>query len=53
MTELAKEARREYMRRWRQENRDRVAAYNAKFYEKQAQERKKTEENREREEAAS
>lgn len=53
MTELAKEARREYMRRWRQENRDRVAAYNAKFYEKQAQERKKAEKNRDREETAS
>ncbi len=53
MTEVAKEARREYMRRWRQENRDRVALYNARFYEKQAQERKKAEKSREREEVAS
>lgn len=50
MTEIAKEARREYMRQWRQNNRARVAEYNARFYEKQAQKRMKAEENGEKKE---
>lgn len=36
MTEKAREARREYYRRWRKENPDRVASAQARFWEKRA-----------------
>lgn len=53
MTEMAKEARREYMRRWRAENKDRVAEHTARFYEKKSLERKEAEKRGKTEEAAS
>ena len=38
VTEAAKEARREYRRKWYEQNRDRVKGYNAKYWERKANE---------------
>lgn len=38
MTEAAKEARRQYSRRWRKKNPDRVASAQARYWEKRARE---------------
>ena len=40
MNEKAKEARRAYKRKWYQENKDKVKAYNAKYWSKKAAELK-------------
>ena len=37
MTEAAKEAKRQYHRRWRKKNPDRVASAQARYWERQAQ----------------
>lgn len=37
MTEKAKAARRDYYRRWRKENRDKVRQYNANYWQKKAE----------------
>lgn len=39
MSEEAREARREYMRDWRERNPDKVKAYNARYWRKKAAER--------------
>ena len=39
MTEAAKEAKREYQREWRQRNRDKIRAYNAKYWAERAEQR--------------
>lgn len=36
MTDAAKQAQREYMRRWRQKNPERVRAKNQRYWEKKA-----------------
>lgn len=36
MTDAAKEARREYRRKWYQQNRERVRDYNARYWERKA-----------------
>lgn len=38
MTNAAKEAQREYTRRWRRANPDKVRDYNARYWEKKAKE---------------
>ncbi len=38
MSEAAKAARREYKRKWNQENKDKLKAYQARFWEKKAKE---------------
>ena len=43
VTEAAKEARREYRRKWYEQNRDRVKGYNAKYWERKANEQAVTE----------
>lgn len=39
MSEEAREARREYMKGWRERNPDKVKAYNARYWRKKAAER--------------
>ena len=41
MNDTALELRREYLRNWRAANKDKVKQYNATYWEKKAQERKK------------
>ena len=41
MEQKALELRREYLRQWRAANKDKVKKYNATYWEKKAQERKK------------
>lgn len=36
MSDKGKEARREYYRKWRAKNKDRIREYNRKFWEKKA-----------------
>lgn len=38
MTEQAREAKREYMRKWRRENKDKVKQHQARYWERKAQE---------------
>lgn len=38
MTEAAKKARREYKRKWQQENADKVKGYQSKYWERKAKE---------------
>lgn len=45
LTLEAKQARNAYMRKWRAENKDRIAAYNAKFWQKKVDELKGLSEN--------
>lgn len=41
MEQRALELRREYLRKWRAANKDKVKKYNVTYWEKKAQERKK------------
>ena len=45
MTDEAKAAKREYMKRWRAANKDKVKANNARYWAKKAKEAQKTESN--------
>lgn len=40
LTEEARQARNAYMKRWRSENKDKVAEYNAKFWQRKSDELK-------------
>lgn len=44
MTDEEKQAMREYKKEWRDANRDKIAQYNKKFYQKQLEKRKKAQE---------
>lgn len=37
MTDQAKEARKEYFKKWRKENRDKIRGYESKYWEKKKQ----------------
>lgn len=45
LTEEARQARNAYMKRWRAENKDKVAEYNAKFWQRKSDELKGLGEN--------
>ena len=40
MTEEAKQARREYQRKWQQENRDKTRVYKERYWQKKAEQAK-------------
>ncbi|GEN35952.1 hypothetical protein [Aneurinibacillus danicus] len=43
MNDLAKQAKREYYKEWRQKNKEKIRQYNQRFWEKKAKEMKKVE----------
>ena len=47
MSEEAKQAKREYERKWRAENRERVRAIRTRYWEKRAQEERRCKSNAE------